>query len=320
MECVPAGARANTKMNDWIGSLVREGKLDQAIVRIAEGTDSKPDPWLRAQMAERLAGLALEHRDSLLSLEARARAFQADPNPYRLAAYCLDGFPGGLELATRLHAAWEWLQHQPDQAWQAELLLMCGMLTGDVDLPLERLDEAGPDGWQHDVSAVVYPLALVMGCPDLDPPAGSALDAQLRWLAYGAGTEFCSLSWPAYGTNPWNWSTLPQADGVDFMRSFLCRAMGTVAPDQRLRLEALGVASGAMSRRLGWVLGGQHRGQYRHSAMLATACAESYQLVGQPQTAAQILSAIKQAYPRHHRFTRELRVFVDESSVLDWVV
>ncbi len=320
MECVPTRGRAHGRSYDWVGTLVRDGKLDQAILMAVDGAEVEVDRWMRACMADRLAVMAMEHRDTALAVGARFRAFCADPNPYRLAAYCMDGFPGDLELSTRVESAWAWLQGQSDQAWQVELNLMCAMLAGDIAHPLERLEQSDPGHWSSEVTAVVYPLALAMGCPGMDPPSGSLLDAQLRWLAYGSGSEFCSVSWPGYGAAPWSRSPLPQADGVDFMRAFLCRAMGLAAPFPPSQLEVLGAARGTMLRRLGWVLGGQHRREYRHSALLAVACAEAFFLAGQPDDAARIYTGLMQAYPRHYRFKRELRGLVDESSVLDWVV
>ncbi|MBI3989144.1 MAG: hypothetical protein HY347_05965 [candidate division NC10 bacterium] len=74
---------------DWVEALIREGEMAEAIAAAREALrEMPPEGTTRAQVAERLAHLALEGGDGDLCLEARREAFRALPTTTSLLALC----------------------------------------------------------------------------------------------------------------------------------------------------------------------------------------------------------------------------------------
>jgi hypothetical protein len=63
---------------------------------------------------------------------------------------------------------------------------------------------------------------------------------------------------------------------------------------------------GIANRRVDAIVSGQHRGSYDKAAMLITACAEVLRLRGEKEHARDLLSSVRERYPRHRSFQTEM--------------
>lgn len=307
----------------WIGALEREGRTGEAAAAAREALATLGAHGEgTARIAERLARLLDARQDAEAVLDARRRAWRAAPSRTRLLALhaaatlagrtgqvlgeeadLLDTTPG--ELAASMISG---------QRLACELLL----LAGRVEPAVARLQAADPLGWSGPThpGAVVLPWLLV-AATGKPAPAGTLLADQLReidhvdrWGAYGlpdlddtdldlddADTVAASLAPDAASKREH-----PSPSLSALLAEGLARGVG--AAEDRARW--LGIAQALADARVAAIVDAKHRGAYQRAAALLVACAEALALAGRQAAAAELVTTVRDRYPRHVAFRREL--------------
>ncbi len=163
--------------HEWVGALVRLGRVNEAVRAAREGVGRIKDAAYRARLADRLASLAVATDDTSLAVEATRAAWRASPNEIRLlrlaaAAERADVLRSvlTLEAGTVL---------RPDWPHSDALACRVLLLAGRHEEALTRFQRADALGWGRPdhAGSVVLPFVLLAATGHAIPPRGSALES-----------------------------------------------------------------------------------------------------------------------------------------------
>jgi len=298
---------------EWVGVLVREGRLEEAVDAAKTGMERIGESANKASMADCLAELAARSKDIELALEARGKAWRSAPTLKRLLFLCSENSPEAEELDLRLHQQLDCLkqgQYEPGIRLTCILELLCA----DYESPLLRLKESNALGWSNmnHPGVVVFPF-LLHAASGVDAPVAESVMEQL-WKEMGSGRpggpfEPQSVLMEYAGESP---SAAPSASLETLLLSVLKRH----APSDEDRLQFLKVALSVTCKRAEGIVSNKYRGAYRRAADAAVAAAEACSLFGRREKGTALLEALDEEFRRFSAFRKELREAIESSPVL----
>jgi hypothetical protein len=311
------GTHQPTTYLDWIDALAGADRLADAGAAAREGLALVDLPGERAaEMADRLATVTLRQGDTVTSLQARRRAWRAAPSRQRLLAMVTAARAAGALSATLIAEA-EHHATAPDRL-AAELLL----LADRADQAGELLAKAPALGWSRPghPGAVVLPYLMVAATGRPVPPCTTILGRHFAAIdAIGTRDATPSAGGSPGGEEPSGQNTDDQtgrpATPQVPLSTLLAQRLSTQAvPPQRQQWLAL--AQATVEQRVDAVVTRKHRGAYARVAELAAACAETLTLCRGTTAGEAFLTLIRNRYPRHVAFRRELDTAIRTSSLL----
>jgi hypothetical protein len=310
------GLRRPRAYLDWFGALATDGQFEPIVEAAQEALAALPDGLaIRAAVADCLAEAAQRLNRPEVVMAGRWQAFQAKPTLARLLTLWetapLPERPRW--MATAAAHLRDSLSHPP---------AFDGLLehpADDLETPARASESAlahacllGGD-WEaaYDLSAG----KKVLGWSNLSNPQGLVVTSFLVYLS-GTGPAVLPVNlhriwqWElqdSIGFGPWR-EGVPTAD--DHLLERLERSYRDgfatihlpVERQQRLLDWCLDVAG----RRVDAIIEGQHRNSYAKAAVLIGACSEVLHLRGHGQDARGWLADMRNRYPRHRAFLREL--------------
>lgn len=316
----PGPSRAEA-YRDWVDALARTDRWDDAEQAAREAlAQLGPHGIVLAQLAERLALLAVVGGDLATLLDARRAAWRADPTLRRLLRL--------VEAATALERRDEVLTEEAGciadgplakrphlVALVAALLLLTGRLEETVDL----MATADPVLWDQRAhpGPVLVPFLLV---------GGSAASDDRRWprlLLCRLLNQVNKVDWargPDADLDAFRAAlpagSLPASPGDDLLLSSLLLDTLSRRPTESQRRTWLDRARTHIDTRVHGVVGGQHRAYYQRVAELTAAYAEAIALTAGAPSGHAYLDGLHNRYPRHSLFRKQLRSSAADSPLL----
>lgn len=301
---------------EWVGLLVTNGDHQGAIAAAQEGVGQIVDGTARAMLADTLALLAHAGGDAALALDARRQAWRSSPSLRRLLLLCEQGDPEAEEQVERLRAE---RRHFAAKSRELNTRLSCALelLCGEYDTAAERLGEAKAVGWSgaDHPGSVVFPFMLAAGSALEGLPAGSVLadfwermeGAAPRYDFPPEGVLADYAGWEDEAASP-----APRESYPAMLRAGLARCPAT--EEQRDRF--LKLARSVARKRARHIVSNQLRQAYGRAAEAAVACAEAFYLAGRNKAGNDIIKGLREEFPRHSAFRRELQDLVSDSPLL----
>jgi len=306
---------------DWIDALTDAGRIGHAADAAREALTITPAaPIHLAHAADRLAELATRLRDLSGAVEARRRAWRADPTRERLIALVTTARVAGTEDRT-LAAETRHARGRTDRL-SGELFL----LAGRIDTAAAALTHAPSRGWSRPAhpGPVVLPYLLVAATAAAPPTA----DTQLGQLFAGIDTI---PEIPIYHRldadhgmdeddpdDPDDLDTEdvdvtddePGGDTKDRPASLVALLTSQITqantPAKRRR-QWLAAAESVVARRVEAIVSNKNRGAYARAASLIVAYAEAQTITGTGTgNGHDYVAGMRQRYPRHTAFRAEL--------------
>lgn len=308
---------------DWFTALEREGKYPQVLTAAREALQSLPPNLpIRAAIADHLCIAAERLNDPKSIGEGRWEAFSAKPTFSRLLDLW-EAFPAGDERTSWMQRAVEVIEKmrsrrsppsffypdrdeleqpaEPDDA----LLAHAQLLAGELEAAHRAVAPKQVLGWSSTSSdqglVVSFLLVLLSGSPPETLPPNLAIlwlwSLQATVEEYGAAKEE-NLS--------------GRAAQIYAQHIAWGRESGRLTLDAKQEKKYLDWCLKVARRRVEAIVGGQHRGSYNKAAVLTVACAEVLRLRGEERAAEAWIQEIRERFPRHSSFQKELRDAIQE--------
>lgn len=303
-ETVPARAE---RYLDWIEALRRTDRDAEAAVAAREALETvNPRGGAVARAAEQLADLVTGDPDEVLT--ARRAAWRAQPTQARLLALHHAATAARREPVEVLAAEAEQLDPGGlSGALHASLLLLAGRVDDAVDLLRE------PPGHNPFQAAghVVLPYLLASGCAGPSRPEWSSS----RCAAQLANIDHAAL-WDPIVLDLRDANDDTVEDTVPSLSALLTRRISAGAQEPDVRMEHLQTAEEQVQRRVQVIVTSKARGQYARAAELVACCAEAITLEEDTLSGTTYLRTIRDRYPRHVAFRRELDAAVERTPLV----
>jgi len=319
---------------DWFAALEQEGKHAAVLAAARQALDALPaDLPIRAAIADHLCAAAAALHDPQTLLLGRWEAFAAKPTLARLLDL-REAAPTGEERMTWMHraighieatmarvgdgtavaypaVAYPAVAYTGAYSWELDdlelparpgpvLLLHARLLAGDLEAAHRSVTDRPVLGWSGASSdqavAVSFFLVLLSGrSADALPP--NLADLWSQSLGTGIGYGY-------YGAEGTLIRRLERVYAEHLAQGVLSGVLALSPEQQQERLAwCLEVAR----RRVGAIVGNQHRKSYGKAATLTVACAEVLRARGEPSAARAFVAEIGGQFPRHRAFQDELK-------------
>lgn len=284
---------------DWVLALMKEKKLDKAIAAAKKGVDRILNPDKKARLADQLAAMAIGQGDEELCFTARRQAWRAAPTIKRLLLFCGANDPDNDEIDKRLKTEFTWCKksaNKPDKRLTAILQL----LVGEYETPLAPLTKTKALGWsnhQHP-GPVVFPFLLLAGSGVEKPKAGSVMADFFSDLD---SLEHEELMPDLFGDD----LRSPEEHIKLSHLFFLTLKRYPLKPGRRN--EFLRIAKNIALKRICAIVSNKHRRAYERAARVLIGCVEALELAGKSKEGESLIQKVKEEFPRHSAFWRELR-------------
>lgn len=292
---------------DWLAALIQEQRFTEALAAAQEALQSLPAYLpIRAAVADHLCAAANQIKDTPALHAGRWEAFLAAPNLSRLLDV-RDTAPV-TERLQEMRRAMEYLQEYmkhsrdlsqpiyykddlelPTRVGQ-RVLVHAMLMSGDWASARQIATQEQVLGWSssESIQGLVLAFFLVwLSEKTISLPSSLAL----LWQQRLSVSEF-------YGDTD---SPLVKRLQAAYQELFSQISLAAVQQDNVLTW-CLEIAN----RRVDAIVGGQHRGSYDKAALLITACAEVLHMRGEKDRASELLTNVRERYPRHRAFQTEL--------------
>ena len=288
---------------DLVLALIKEEKPAEAIAAAGAGVKCIIDPVKRAMLADQLAELAIEAGDGELCIADRRQAWRADPTIKRLLLLCGAGNPDNDEMDRRLNDECKWYKEnvaRPDK----RLTSILQLLVGEYETPVTTLSKTQPLGWSNHQypGPIVYPFLLLAGSGGDKPEAGSVMAGFFSGLD---ALERDELALDLHGEIlkvPAEFKRLSDLFFIAIQRY-------PVTPEQRR--EFLKAAKSIALKRVRAIVSKKHRNAYERAARVLIGCIEALESAGQKKEGEALLKKVKEEFPRHSAFWREIRSLME---------
>jgi tetratricopeptide (TPR) repeat protein len=313
---------------DWFAALEEAGQHAQVLAAAREALDTLPRNLpIRAAIADHLCAAASELNDLESLRSGRWEAFVAQPTLSRLLDLW-EAFPPGEERTASMQRAAAWMKQNKRRGNVSNrqfyltsddperptfptnaLLAHARLLAGDLAATRKAVAGRKVLGWSSASSdqalVLAYLLVLLSGQPRESLPPN--LESLWLWSLRVTSTG----EW-VYGLTAEN-ELLQRVDQVYADQLSWGRESGLLylgAGEQKIYLAwCLDVAR----KRVEAIVSNQFRKSYDKAANLTVACAETLRLRGEDVAANAWVSDIRELFPRHSAFQRELRAALGRS-------
>lgn len=291
---------------DWLAALGQEQRFAEALSSAQEALQTLPrDLPIRAAIAEHLCTSAIHEKNLPAQRAGRWEAFWAAPDLSRLLNV-YDAAPDAERLQEMLRA-FEYLQEyrnrprSPSQTmyyedpleqptWVNQTLLVHAMLlSGDWTSAQQMAAKEPVLGWSSSESiqgmVMAFFLVWVSGTATLSGNLARLWQQRLQASEFDSQTD----------------SPL-----VKRLKNAYKELFSQISLDAVQQATILTWCLEIANRRVDAIVSGQHRGSYDKAALLITAYAEVLRLRGEKERASDLLSTVRERYPRHRSFQTEM--------------
>jgi hypothetical protein len=309
------GALNAEAYHQWISALMRERQFKRASFAAREASERVEDGEDRACMAEIWAELSCRNGGRREVLGARRRAFRASPNARRLLEYCAEGGPGQKALRARIKTELDYAEicEKPPTP---RLMAVLDLLLGNLDLALQSLEDSSMLGWSNKdhPGHIAFPALLLVSTGMIQPESESVLArlwSQLDGVLSLRGGE------PDPSQEVFSACAVAQANKIALScRALLEPALRRVRVSKERRRDLLSGLQRVTLRRVHDIVENRFRGAYERASLVSIACAEAFFMVEEKSSGLELLKIIRQDFPRHRAFHKELSDLQNDSPVL----
>jgi len=291
---------------DWLAALEQEQRFAEALSAAQEALQTLPRELpIRAAIAEHLCASAMHIKDMPVLRAGRWEAFWAAPDLPRLLNM-RDAAPDTERLQEMLRA-YQYLQEyrerprNPSQTmfyedpeerptWVNQNLLTNAMLlSGNWAAAQQKAATEPVLGWSSSEST--QGMVLVFFLVWLSGNATPSGNLAGLWRQRLQASEFDSQA---------------ESPLVKRLEDAYKELFSQISLDTDQQATILAWCLETANRRVDAIVSGQHRGSYDKAALLITACAEVLRLRGEKEHARDLLSSVRERYPRHRSFQTEM--------------
>lgn len=282
---------------DWVDHLIVRHQIDEAIKAIQKGLQL-PDFAIRAkaELADRLASLAMSQKNSALQLEALWKAFDYSPSLDRLIRWFerTDQGNDAQAKAATWQAAIDRLQTHPSNTLRGHALLISGRL-------LEALDLCSDQNRTDSSAGIVVLDDLVLGYFLKALAKGGPFRAQIDRIWQHLVVESSVVPLIEAARSEDSKKIYDKLANQAFSKH-------TLSPQQMNRM--LEWAISQVDLRIAPILAQKHRSTYPFAAQLVIALIETMLDQNKISPVSDYLGNIKTHYKRLSAFQRELRATI----------
>lgn len=299
----------------WVGRLVQEKRLLEALRAAQEGMERIVKSEPRARMAEIAAELADLVEKPSDALKARRAAFRVQPNARRLLSLCLHGMPNKKTLRNRLKTE---LRHAEgsDNPPSPRVMALLDLLCGDTQMALSALEDSAILGWSENdhPGQLVFPALLLIGAGQNAPSERSILGKLWQRIDWLLGLQEQSQRERLEILRTCGLDGL--ADRPMSCKDMLEPTLTNLRIGRERRRGILLKVQEIARERVQQIVSNRYRGAYERACLVAVACAEAFVLAEEREQGLTLLEEIRKAFPNHRAFQRELKSMQNGSVVL----
>jgi len=313
---------------DWFTALEEEGKYPQVLAAAREALETLPRTLpIRAAIADHLCAAAVALND-LESLRAgRWEAFVAKPTLTRLLDLW-EALPAGEERLAWMQRAVEQMEQVRARTTSSArfryptlalddlerpafptdaLLAHARLLAGDLAAAHRAVADKEVLGWSSASSDQALVLSWLLVLLSGQPCEALPPNLETLWL----------WSLRVTASDEWMYSPIGESELSQRMDRVYAAHLAWGRESGRLRLEAeeeaayLAWCLDVARRRVEAIVSNQYRTSYAKAANLTVACAEVLRQRGEVGAADAFVREIRERFPRHRAFQRELRAALE---------
>jgi hypothetical protein len=109
-----------------------------------------------------------------------------------------------------------------------------------------------------------------------------------------------------YSATSWSWEDEREGSVLKRLGRAYAERFAQVQVDAKRQERLLSWCLDVAQRRVGTIVGNQHRRSYDRAAVLTVACAEALRLRGDEAAASTLVSDVRSRFPRHRAFQSEM--------------
>jgi hypothetical protein len=309
------GARNPEAYHQWISALIAEKDVEKSVFAAREAAERIHANKDRACMAEVWAELARRADHPGAVLGARRLAFRASPSARRLLEYCAEGNPGQSALRARIKTELEYAE-TCDEPPSPRLMAVLDLLLGHVELAMQSLEDSSMLGWssKDHPGHVLFPALLLVSSGILQPESESILARLWSQLDSILGLR---VDGPEAHHEIFAACSLEHPNKISVScRALLEPALGRLRLNKERRRALLKDLQEVTLKRVHSIVGNRFRRAYERASLVSVACAEAFFLTNDKASGLKLLKVIRQDFPRHRAFHKQLSDLQNDSPVL----